>query len=355
MSPAPAPVICRRVGGVALALFPALAGLAPTAAAQERFTLAGPDAAIYNLAGRVSIERGSGSAIVVEVTRGGPDGGRIRIEHGPLGGRSALRVVYPGNDVGYPESAGETNLRVREDGTFGDDRRGRPGRQVRVARDGALEAWADLRVLVPAGMDLDVRLAAGAISARGVSADLRLDTHSAGIVAEAIRGRVLLDTGSGEVRATGIEGELTVDTGSGDVLVRDARTGTLAIDTGSGAVVVEGVRTDALTVDTGSGSVRVGGSAERVEVDTGSGAVQLDLGDGLRDVAVDTGSGDVTLLVPAAWGARVSLETSSGDLEVDAPLQVVRRGQDALEGTIGDGRGTVQVETGSGSITLRRR
>lgn len=351
----PVPVVRRRLGRVALALLPALAGLAPAVAAQERFTLAGRDAAIFNLAGRVSLERGSGSAIVVEVTRGGPDGARLRIEHGPLGGRSTLRVVYPGDEIGYPESAGETNLRVRDDGTFGDQGRGRQARRVRVARDGALEAWADLRVLVPAGMNLEVRLAAGAISARGVSADLRLDTHSAGIVAEAIRGRVLLDTGSGEVRATGIEGELTVDTGSGDVLVRDARTGALAIDTGSGGVVVEGVRTDALTVDTGSGDVRVGGSAERVEVDTGSGEVELDLGDGLRDVTVDTGSGDVTLLVPAAYGARVSLETSSGDLEVDIPLQLARRGQDALEGTIGDGRGTVRVDTGSGSITLRRR
>src|SRR5690606_28012121 len=108
----------------------------------------------------------------------------------------------------------------------------------------------------------------------------------------------------------GIEGELDVDTGSGDVVVRNARVGTLGVDTGSGAVTLEAFRADALNVDTGSGGVRGGGDAESVSVDTGSGNVSLDLGPRLRD---------------------------------------------ALEGTIGDGRGRLEVDTGSGSITVRRK
>jgi hypothetical protein len=59
--------------------------------------------------------------------------------------------------------------------------------------------------------------------------------------------------------------------------------------------------------------------------------------------------------VPEGYGARITLETSSGDLAVNLPLQVVRRGRDALEGTIGDGRGRLEVDTGSGSITVRRK
>jgi len=339
----------------ALVLLPALACLAPGAAAQERFTVTGGRVALYNLAGRTIVERGTGSAVVVEVTRGGRDGARLRVEQGPVGDRATLRVVYPGDRIAYPQGHGSTELRVRDDGTFGGSGRGREGRRVRLDREGEVEAWADLRVLVPAGLDVELRVAVGEMSARGTSANLLLDTHSGGVTAEGLRGRIRIDTGSGDVLAAGIEGELDVDTGSGDVVVRDARVGALGVDTGSGAVTLEGFRADALHVDTGSGGVRGGGDAEEIEVDTGSGDISLDLGPLLRNVMVDTGSGDVTLMVPATYGARVSLETSSGDLEVNLPLQVVRRGQDALEGTIGDGAGRLTVDTGSGNITVRRK
>lgn len=342
----------RPARAPALLLLALLAGPAG-ASAQERFTVGGPRVAIHNLAGRVEVQRGTGSAVVVEMTRGGRDGGRLRVEQGPIGDRTVLRVIYPGDEIAYPRGGGNTNLRVRDDGTFGGAIRGRQGRAVRIARDGDVEAWADLRVLVPAGLDAEVYLAVGEIAARGVSADLRLDTHAGAITAEDLRGRIILDTGSGGVRAGGIEGELVVDTGSGDVVLRDARVGTLSVDTGSGTVQLDGFRADALTVDTGSGGVRGTGDAEVVEVDTGSGDVSLDLGGTLRDVTVDAGSGNVTLAVPAGYGARVSLETSSGDLDVNLPLQVVRRGRDALEGTIGDGRGRLEVDTGSGTITVR--
>jgi hypothetical protein len=324
-------------------------------AAQERFTLAGEHVGIYNLAGQVEVVQGSGAAVVVEVTRGGSDAARLRIEQGPSGGGSTLRVVYPGSSIAYPEGGGNTTIRVLEDGTFGDTDRGRGGRKVEIGRHGDVEAWADLRILVPAGRRVAVRLAVGTLEARDVASNLSLDTSSGEITAERVQGDLDLDTGSGTVIATGIRGQLNIDTGSGDVTVTDAAVGTLSIDTGSGSVRVDGFKAEALEVDTGSGDVTATGEGGRVLVDTGSGSVSLSLGVGLRNVSVDTGSGNVTVLVPEGYGARVHLETSSGDLEVGVPLQLLRRGGDLLEGTIGDGTGSVDVETGSGNISLRRR
>ena len=43
----------------------------------ERVVLQGRDVAIYNLAGRLRVEGGSGDRVVVEVTRGGRDAGRL--------------------------------------------------------------------------------------------------------------------------------------------------------------------------------------------------------------------------------------------------------------------------------------
>ena len=68
--------------------------LPPGAGAQqvERYSMAEDDVAIYNLAGEVRMEAGSGSAIVAQVTRGGADAGSIE------GG--ARRGGRPGDPAG---------------------------------------------------------------------------------------------------------------------------------------------------------------------------------------------------------------------------------------------------------------
>ena len=81
----------------------ALLIFAPSAlAAQqaERYTLEGDDIAIYNLAGALTVEPGTGS-VTVELTRGGADAGRLQIERGELDGWETLRVVYPSQEVAY--------------------------------------------------------------------------------------------------------------------------------------------------------------------------------------------------------------------------------------------------------------
>src|SRR2546422_574200 len=99
----------------------------PAHAAQqpERRTLAGGHVAIYNLAGVVRLERGTGSDVVVELTRGGPDAGKLQIATGPLRGRETLRVIYPNDEIVYRElgRGANTTLRVRDDGTRSEERR----------------------------------------------------------------------------------------------------------------------------------------------------------------------------------------------------------------------------------------
>src|SRR3972149_5436506 len=60
-----------------------------------RHTIAGDNVAIYNLVGVMRVEAGLGSDVVVELTRGGADAGRLRVEAGGGGGRGAGRGRYP--------------------------------------------------------------------------------------------------------------------------------------------------------------------------------------------------------------------------------------------------------------------
>ncbi len=82
---------------LSLALLVAASGL--RAQAPERFPLTGDAVAIYNLAGMLRVEAGTGSDVVVELTRGGRDAAKLKVESGPLRDRTTLRVIYPDDDI----------------------------------------------------------------------------------------------------------------------------------------------------------------------------------------------------------------------------------------------------------------
>jgi lia operon protein LiaG len=326
-----------------------------SAGAQEEVRLQGSDVAVYNLAGHVEVVSGGGSDVVVQIIRGGGDADQLSIETIQANGREALVVHYPGDRIVYSELGrnSKTQLRVRSDGTFGDGGRSR-GDEVEIRGSGrGLEAWADLRITVPAGKDLAVYLAVGEAEARELEADLLIDTGSGKIQAFGITGNVNLDTGSGAVVAEEIRGNLMVDTGSGSIRVAGVQGDEVTVDTGSGSVVADGITASRVEVDTGSGGIELSRvSSPDVYLDTGSGRIEVELLQDIDRMVIDTGSGSVVIRMPAGLGAEVEVDTGSGGIDIDVPLEVQQVRRNYLRGILGDGRGSIEVDTGSGSVRL---
>jgi lia operon protein LiaG len=93
-------------------------------------------------------------------------------------------------------------------------------------------------------------------------------------------------------------------------------------------------------------------SAPDVTLDTGSGSVEVELLEDVDRLEIDTGSGSVTIRVPGSVGAEIEMETGSGGIELDVPLEVREVKRDYVLGILGDGAGTIRVDTGSGVIRL---
>jgi lia operon protein LiaG len=338
-----------RAGFIILAL-----AAPPALAAQQsqRVELSGTSLTVYNLVGTLQVVPASGSAAAAEVTRRGADGARLGVESS--GG--TLRIVYPGTQFVYPAMGAnsETSLDANEDGTFGGEH---GGRRVKIAGRGTgLEAWADVRLMLPEGARLKLNVGVGKVTLTNVDGTISAQTASGDIESSGTRGSLTLGTGSGDVSLAGHDGALGIDTGSGDILLKDVKTDELSLDTGSGDVRVSGLAAARLKVDTGSGDVTVSGASVRVvNVDTGSGDIHLAVTSDLDELAVDTGSGDVELTAPASLGAQVDIETTSGDINTQFPLQVTRQGHDGLKGTVGDGKGRITIETASGDVALRKQ
>lgn len=353
---------CCHAAGLLAGVVPLLVATAsPMHAQSERRTVRGAQVAIYNVAGRMTIERGTGSDVEVEVVRGGRDGNRLRIKSGTMRGRATLRVLYPADDIVYPSDSrgsrwgGSTDLRVRDDGTWGGDHTWHEGRRLRVkSRGSGIEAWADIRIKVPDGRDLAAYLAVGDLTATDVEADLVLDVASSRVLATGTRGRLTVDAGSGgvtlrDVRANG----LAVDNGSGGVTMTGVRSDRCAIDTGSGGITGDELACRTLQVSVGSGGVRMDRvTSDEVQVETGSGSVRLDLATSPRSITVESGSGGVTMVLPARFGGTVDVETGSGGISSDFPVTTNGVARNRLRGTVGSGDGQVRIETGSGGVRL---
>jgi lia operon protein LiaG len=336
-----------------------LLGLASTLAAQAPHRLSGPESAIYNLVGTITVRGGTGGDVTVEVATEGADASRLRVETDPINGIPTLRVVYPEDEIVWRGlgRGSKTNFSIREDGTWGGrGRAGRRSRQITVRGDGSgLEAAANLTVTVPRGKTVAVYLGVGKIEASNVDGTLRLDGASADIRATDTKGRLNIDTGSGDVVVSGAEGDLEIDTGSGDVRVDRARGAELEIDTGSGDVIGGSLTFDRGDISTGSGGIRMESfTGPALELETGSGDVNVLLTGSPNRLDVETGSGDVTIRVAADVDASIELSTGSGDFEVDFPLTLTRRSDNSLSGRMGNGKGRITIETGSGDIAIKK-
>ncbi len=371
--------------------------LVTTGAAQqpERFSLAGQQVALFNLAGEVRVERGTGSEVIVEMTRLGADADRLTVRTGELNGWQTLRIVYPDDRIVYPRLGrfSRTEFEVNDDGTFGGRmlratlgpegfslpssvRLGSRGERVRVSGTGSgLEAYADLRVLVPDGRTVAVQLGVGRVDISSVAGHIRVDARSGSVNASHVNGSLLIGTGSGGVAVSGARGHVRIDTGSGSVRADDVSNGSLIIDTGSGGVDAATLDLSALEIETGSGSIRVdaasapelrlhtgsGGirahrtNTRDLDMETGSGSIVLELLSDVRTARLDTGSGGVTLIVPRDLGAGLVIDSGSGGIDVDTPVQITQKRHTHLRGRIGDGQGTISIDTGSGGVRLRSR
>jgi hypothetical protein len=352
---------------VSVLVLPALVAVAPAwAQPTQRFTVSERRLEVYDAAGTVRLRSGSGSEIVITATRAGPDGAALAFATDHVGDRGVFRVVFPVDRIDriadpVPTSGSHTSLRLRADGTFGNDRdhgvrAGRGGEEITIGGSSGFKGWGNLEIEVPAGREVKVHLAAGRAAISGVSGDYTLDTWGADVEATDVEGHFLFDTGSGDVRVSRARGTMRFDTGSGDCVAEHVTGDLLDIDTGSGDVHATDVNVDRVRLDTGSGDVEMHQlRARRGLVDTGSGDVELEYAEGpIDDLSIDTGSGDLTLTLPRDVDARLVADPGSGGINVNRPGAIFeRRDEDHLVLRFGQGRGRITIDSGSGGVTIR--
>jgi len=139
------------------------------------------------------------------------------------------------------------------------------------------------------------------------------------------------------VRARDISGGVRGGAGSGDIEVEETGSGAIDLRTGSGNVTVRGVQGE-LHAEAGSGDITAEG--------TQSGTWEI-----------RTGSGNVHVRLPSSAAFDADLSTSSGSLDIDAPITMtvqgrVQESRKSIRGKVRGGGPLLNVHTGSGDIHI---
>jgi hypothetical protein len=177
---------------------------------------------------------------------------------------------------------------------------------------------ADLRLIVPAWMNI-------AIS--GIHTD---------VIVTGTEGQVRVETVHGDVIVRGGRRLIDLNTVNDDICVSDA-VGTVRAETVNGDAYVWRTLSDSVDVSTVNGDVVYEGSV------SGSGVYRF-----------TSHNGDVAVAVPRAAGATVAVSTFSGDFESNFPVTLTGHNARRFQFALGDGSARIDLSSFQGTIQLYR-
>ncbi len=200
----------------------------------------------------------------------------------------------------------------------------------------------ELDIKVPAGSSLEVNAFQADVEVSGVSGNVTVESVNGKLVVAGAQGELELNSVNGTVEVSGASKRVHVEAVNGDVTLKGV-----------------GGRIEASTVN---GRLRFeGGALERASFETVSGPLLVvgELHPQAR-VELQTVSGTIELALPAATQARFEASSFSGEikneLSADQPSRRSKfTGERELSFTLGNGGATVDLQSLSGQILLRKR
>ncbi len=193
----------------------------------------------------------------------------------------------------------------------------------------------DYEITVPTDTTVRTHTGSGDQTIEGTHGSAELQTGSGDVKLTNLTGDVRLQTGSGDVRARGISGAVKGGTGSGDVEVEETGPGDIDLHTGSGNIIARGVQSG-FHGEAGSGDITVEGTLSSAW-------------------EIHTGSGNVHARVPGNAAFDADISTSSGSIDLGAPVETTVQGRvgeshKQIRGKVRGGGPLLHVRTGSGDI-----
>lgn len=193
-------------------------------------------------------------------------------------------------------------------------------------------------IYAPPGLTVKAETGAGMVRVTDYKGDLHLSSGAGSIYVEAGAGSVAANSGAGSVVVRNFEGPVSARAGTGRLEVHNV-VGNIQLDSGAGQISIREFTGGKLIADTRMGSIH----ADTSSVLSG-------------DVVLKTSAGTINLTLPGESSMRASAQTRAGSLTLPSFMSANGNGPARSGmGTAGDGKYTVTLEAGTGSIHFNTR
>src|SRR5580658_10797631 len=281
----------HRLGWISLAACAAfvLAGCRPQSSAAGTFD----KTLTVNGPVRIELTNGSGDA---HISAGGP--GEVRV-HGDIEARSW--------------SEKDSQERVQQ--LAANPPLSQEGNLIRIGGSGSHSgnASVDYTIVVPADAEIHAATGSGDVEVDGIKGPANFTSGSGAITAANITADVQALTGSGEIHLTQVQGQVQATSGSGDITLDSVH--------------------NQVRLHSGSGDMEINNPGDSLEASTGSGDISIK---------------------GASAGFRLMARSNSGDIDAAIPITMEGTSEKhELRARLGDGKARVEVQTSSGSVSLK--
>ncbi len=192
-----------------------------------------------------------------------------------------------------------------------------------------------VEITLPEGVVLDK------LTAEASSADVKVNGVSAKTAS--------FEASSGELEYYGNAGSIDFETSSGNISFK-GEADSISAEASSGEVTIEqSGEGSSLSVETSSGDISVSANITgKFSTESSSGEHIIKLGSTPSSTRIESSSGDVKLTLPESAEFNATIDTSSGDVSYELPMQ--KTGDNSY--TCGSSNNELGIETSSGDVKI---
>ncbi|CAN5130565.1 hypothetical protein BH20VER2_BH20VER2_06490 [soil metagenome] len=291
----------------------------------------------------------SGGKLVVDVSFGsieltGGNDDKVVLE--------AYRKIHSNDEQREKEYFAQSPIVVTQEGNTVTVR-SRPNKDTqRWNWSGSISMDARYTVRVPKTFSADLRTSGGAVSANGLTGEIKADTSGGKLKFGQLKGRLDARTSGGSITLEGCDGPQNIVTSGGEI---DSRGGSGNLDarTSGGSIAVRGFSGDTI-VKTSGGALSLHEIKGSITGKTSAGSINATLVDPVPgDVRLESSAGSISVAVPAKAGLDVEAKTSMGRVRTEIPMLASRSDDDRLSGTLNGGGKSLYLRASVGSISIK--
>lgn len=163
-----------------------------------------------------------------------------------------------------------------------------------------------------------------------------------------------VETSGGDISAANLTGGFKLDTSGGDITLSNTN-GKLKVETSGGDITLNKHKGD-MNLSTSGGDIKIDLSDGRLFAETSGGDIIINYSGLNKGIKAETSGGDIHVKLPAAFKAKVHLETSGGEISnnfSNSKSERVKRGE--VDAEFNGGGDILKLETTGGDIIVDQK